>query len=229
MTITNPWSGTDRIGSGLQYPRRVNLGGSAHGGVTVRITSGDTLRLLVSPDAVTAGTSFIDLVVLDGRSYADFYVQGVSGITGDVTVSATSSEFADAAVVISIVEPVLYLDLGTSYAATSGDIAFTVYSGILDPSGAYIWEWQPASASGPVHVLVRSSNPEYGVLTTAAQQQSQEVTVDIQPNEHTSPSSVGSGGMAFDPVAVGITEVSAFSIGFNNLWQSAFVDVTVTP
>ncbi|MHC1728006.1 MAG: hypothetical protein AB9866_18720 [Syntrophobacteraceae bacterium] len=85
--------------------------------------------------------------------------------------------------VIPIVEPVLYLDLGASYAAISADIAFTVCSGILDPSGAYIWEWQPASASGPVHVLVRSSSPEYGVLTTAAQQQSQEVMIDIQPNE----------------------------------------------
>ncbi len=229
MTLTDPWYGAYRLGSSLQGQLRLTLGGSAHGGVTVRIASMDTLRLRIAPNATTSGTSFIDVFIPNGHTYTDFYVQGLQGMTGSVTVMATHPLFTDASTVMDVVQPVLRIEnLSNSIGAGAADDPFRVRTGILNPAGTGIWFWQDVSAASPVHVLIGNSNPTVGKLRTAAEYGAS-VTVDIAPGSQTSPETVLAGGVAFDPLAVGITAVSASAIGFHNTWGEATVTVTVTP
>ena len=55
------------VGGGLMTGGFVaRLGATAHGGVTVRITSSNPEVLLVSPNTTTAGTPFVDIPVANG-------------------------------------------------------------------------------------------------------------------------------------------------------------------
>ncbi len=229
MTLTDPWAGAYRVGSSLQGQLRLTLGGSSHGGVTVRISSGDTYRLLVSPNSTTVGTAFIDLFIPDGSNYKDFYVQGVQAITGSVTVTASSVLFTDGTVVIQVVEPVFRIEnLNASTTAAAADDEFWVRTGILNTSGTGIWFWQDVNASAPVQVLVTSSNPAAGKLRTAAQY-GNEVTVEVPVNQQISRTTVATGGVALDALAAGTTIVKVTAIGFNNSWSEASVTVTIAP
>jgi hypothetical protein len=229
MSLTDPWYGAYRVGSSLQGQLRLTLGGSAHGGVTVRIASSDTIRLRVSPNATTSGTSFIDVFIPNGQTYADFYVQGLQGMTGNVTVTATNPLFTDGSTVMDVVQPVFRIEnLSNSIGAGAADDPFRVRTGILNTSGTGIWFWQEVSAAGPVHVLISSSNPTVGKLRTAAEYGAS-VTVDIAAGSLTSPDTVLAGGVAFDALAAGTTNISAAAIGFQNSWGEATVSVTVTP
>ena len=64
------------VGSGLQQQGSFTLGAGEHGGVSVRIESSNASVALVSPDASTPGTAFIDVPVADGSRTAYFHVQG---------------------------------------------------------------------------------------------------------------------------------------------------------
>ena len=82
MTVTQPEITVipefQFIGSGLQDPHIARLGGSVHGGVTVRIASNDPAIALVAANATTPGTAFVDVFVPDGSTDASLYVQGVA-------------------------------------------------------------------------------------------------------------------------------------------------------
>ena len=71
MTVSAPaitlFSLPATVGSGLQYGFfSGQLGGSQHGGVTVRLTSSNPAVMRLSPDAVTAGTPTVDLPLANG-------------------------------------------------------------------------------------------------------------------------------------------------------------------
>jgi hypothetical protein len=76
-----------------------------------------------------------------------------------------------------------------------------------------------------LHVIVNSSNSSVGLLRTAAEYLGT-VAVDVAPNAYDSPATVGLGGVAFDPIAAGSTNVSATAIGFTS---QNILGVTVTP
>ena len=85
------------VGAGLQsggYTAR--LGATAHGGVTVRITSSNPAVLLVSPNATTVGTASVDIPVANGSTDATYYIHGIEGARGTVTLTATASGFTQA-------------------------------------------------------------------------------------------------------------------------------------
>ncbi|MHC1725307.1 MAG: PKD domain-containing protein [Syntrophobacteraceae bacterium] len=228
LTLYDNHHGDYRIGGGLQVPWYLQLGGSAHGGVTVRVASGDTLRVLVSPNATTAGTSFIDVFVPDGQTTFAFYVQGINGVTGNVTLTASNAAFADGTATVEVVPAVLQImNLSTSTTAGAADDPFQVRTGYVHSNGTS-FRYAPVSPAGPIHVLLTSSNEAVGLLRTAAEYLSQ-VTVDVQPNTYDSPATVIAGGVAFDPLSDGTTMVSASSIGFNNAWSQASTTVTVAP
>ena len=68
------------VGAGLQVGfLSAQLGGSQHGGVTVRIESDNPSLALVSPNNTTAGTPFINAFVSNGSTSVSFFVQGVEG------------------------------------------------------------------------------------------------------------------------------------------------------
>src|SRR6185436_1013740 len=52
-----------RVGSGLQTAATLFLGASAYGTVTVHVVSSDSTKVLVAPNATTAGTGSINIVM----------------------------------------------------------------------------------------------------------------------------------------------------------------------
>ena len=123
IDVTDAYGIGTRVGSGLQTIYRVTLGGSEHGGVTVRIASNAPDVARVAQDATTPGTSFIDVFIPNGQTYYDFYVQGVSGTTGTAVISASQALFAaGSTLIIQVVPPVFYLEgLPGSTTSSSAD------------------------------------------------------------------------------------------------------------
>ena len=216
-----------RLGGGLQIPFRLTLGGSSHGGVTVRITSANASVLRVAPDGTTAGTEYIDVFIPDGQTYKDFYIQGVSGATGtDVGLTATNALFTNGTTSIDVVPAVFYTsDLATSTSSLSADDPFYVYTGYIHSNGTS-FRYAPVSGAGPLTVTFTSSNVAVGQLKTNAAT-GFPVTVIMPVNTYYSPISVASGGVAFDPLTGGTTSISASAPGFNNAYASANILVTV--
>jgi hypothetical protein len=229
MTVTDIHFGDHRIGGGLQAPYRLTLGASAHGGVTVRIASGDTFRILLSPDATTAGTSFIDLFIPDGQTVANFYVQGINGVTGTVTLTATTPLFPTSTRDVDLVQGVIdIINNPTSIAAGAADDPFQVRVGYVHSNGSS-FRWAYVSAGdAPLQVLVSSSDTAVAEVQTL-NENGVSATVEVQANQLDSASTVATGGIALDPVAAGTVTISTEVIGFNNSWPASAVSVTVTP
>jgi hypothetical protein len=228
MTLTDPWVGAYRVGASLQAQVRLTLGGANHGGVTVRVTSSNPSAATLAATGTVPGTPFVDLFIADGQTYRDFYVQGVQGATGTVTLTATQALFTNGTVSVQVVQPVFRLyDLATSTTTLSADDEFYVYAGILNTAGTGVWTWQAASGAGPVTVTFASSNPAVGQVKTASASGAA-VTVQIPVNQSYSPTNVAAGGVAFDPLSGGTTAVTATAPGFNNSWAEASATVTVT-
>jgi len=228
MTLSDIYWGDYRVGSGLQIPFRLTLGGSAHGGVTVRIASANPSILRVAPDATTAGTAFIDVYIPNGQTYKDFYIQGQAGNVGTAPLTATNSNFTTGSTSVEVVQGVLQiLNLSTSLAASATDDPFQVRTGYLHSNGTS-FRYAPVSGAGPLTVMLQSSNAAVGQLKTYMATGSS-VTISIPINTYDSPSSVESGGVAFDPLTQGTTTISASASGFNNAYSGANLLVTVTP
>ncbi|MBI5409122.1 MAG: tandem-95 repeat protein, partial [Nitrospirae bacterium] len=131
--------GVGRVGSSLQIYYRINLPTGDHGGVNIQIESPDPSVLRIAPDAATAGTPVTEIFIPNGQTYKDFYVQGVRGATGDVTITAKSVRFTGGTVVVKIVQPVLRMSgLDTSTTTLSADAPIYVYTGILNTSGTAV-------------------------------------------------------------------------------------------
>jgi hypothetical protein len=228
MTLSDIYGGDYRVGGGLQIPFRLTLGAGNHGGVTVRVTSSDTLRLLISSNATTSGTAFIDVYIPDGQTYKDFYIQGQSGNVGTVTLTATNSNFTTGSRNVEVVQGVLQiLNLSTSIATSAVDDPFQVRTGYLHSNGT-TFRYAPVSGAGPLTVTLTSSDAAVGQLKTYMVIGSS-VTIGLPINTYDSPNSVESGGVAFDPLRQGTTTIAASATGFYNAYSGASVLVTVTP
>jgi hypothetical protein len=229
MSMADVWFGDKRLGGGLQAPYRVTLGASQHGGVTVRVASGDTFRILLAPDATTAGTSFIDLFIADGSTSANFYVQGINGVTGDVTLTATTPLFPTSTLDVELVQGVIDIhSLITTTTAGAVDDPFRVRTGYIHSNGV-TFRYAPVSAGdAPLLVLLTSSDTAVGEVKTLVEIGAS-ATIEIDSNQFDSPSTVASGGIAFDPIATGSTSISAEVIGFDNSWSGSVETITVNP
>ena len=111
------------VGNGLQSAMNLNLQAANDGGVTINIASGNPALLLVSPNATTPGSSFINISLPSGTSSYSFYVQGVAGGGTDgvtVTASTTDTAFMTGSATVNVAEPqlVFYTGLPTSESAT---------------------------------------------------------------------------------------------------------------
>jgi hypothetical protein len=85
-----------------------------------------------------------------------------------------------------------------------------------------------ASAHGGVTVRIASSDASVGEVKTLVEI-SPSATVEVSANQFDSPSTVASGGIAFDPIVAGATSISTEVIGFDNTWSGAVEIVTVNP
>jgi hypothetical protein len=216
------------VGSGLQQYGNFSLGATNHGGVTVTISSSNASIALISPDASTAGSTSIEVVVADGYNGGNYYIQGVENATGEVTVTVTASGFTDGSDTTGIVQPALrIIGLATSTTSLSPDDRFQVQVGIPNADNSNLSQGQAARAGGgDLTATVTNSNGAIGQLVTDTVT-GQSVTVNIAEGQQTSPSTVVSGGVAFDPLTSGTTTVSATVPDFITT-TAASVDVVVS-
>jgi hypothetical protein len=238
ITIHGPgWGGFPRkIGAGLMEPGAyfALLGAPLHGGVTVRIASGDPAKLKVSATDTAAGSNFVDVAVADGQQYAYFYVQGVEGATGTATISATQAQFTPGTSgTIEVVVPAYQLSsLPSAVGATADTFMFYAMIGVpnLDSFGnpVNLAAAQPIRPGGATRsVTVTNSSAAAAQLVTAGGG-AQSHVVNIVAGQYATASTTGTGGIAFDPLAAGATVVDSTIAGFVKT-QAATVAVTVVP
>jgi uncharacterized repeat protein (TIGR01451 family) len=203
------------VGAGLmegQYTAR--LGEANHGGVTVRIASSDPGVLLVSRNATTAGTAFVDVPLANGFNDAGYYIHGVEGARGAVTLTAAAPGFTQAQGTVTVGETALQLGgLPGTTTSLSVDTPFYVYIGVLNSAGN-IAAFQQLRAGAPnLTITVSHTNTSVAQLTTTAGS-GQTRTVTVAAGQTNSPTSVATGGVAFDPLSAGSTTVNATAPGF---------------
>jgi hypothetical protein len=215
-------------GGGLQRSVTGNLGTTAHGGVTLTLTSGDPEIVLLSPNASTAGAPSIQLAIPDGTSSFTYWVQGVENAGGQVTVTGSAPGFVNREIVHSVVTPALdIISLGTSPTTLSPDDPFQIRLGLPNTQNTSMSLELALRAGGPgASVTVTSSNPSVGRLVTTAVSGGT-VTVSVAPAAARSPGTVATGGVAFDPLTVGSTVVEATIPGFVTL-PTGSPEVTVS-
>ena len=200
------------VGGGLQVAMTGSLQAATNdGGVTINIASSDSTKLLVSPNATTPGTPFINVFVANGATSYTFYVQGVAGASGSVTLTAstTDTQFTTGTTSVSVVEPqlVFYTGLPTSEPATSADAPFEIAT--FAPGYTY----EDVAAGRSLVVTLSSSNAAAASLTTSSQTQTSPVTVTLQAGADMSPATVSGGGVALHAVAAGSTNITATAPG----------------
>jgi hypothetical protein len=220
------------LGAGLQdgFFTAV-LGGTNHGGVTVRIASSNPAVALVSPDASTPGTPFIDVPVANLAASAFYYLQGVEGASGSVTITASSPQFVSGTGTLNVVQPALRIDgLPTSIADTAANAAFVLRSGYADASGTFLQAFQAVRAGSNVLVtlqLTQTPPTPFVAQLVTSNGGAQSRTVTIGSGQFTTPSGAANGGVEFDPLQAGQTTLTGSAANFIMLPSGGItVDVT---
>ncbi len=217
VTVSQPGIsvGATTVGSGLQTSTSFFLGAPTHGGVTVTVTSSNP-AMLVSPNATTAGSSQISIVVPNGTQSVGFYVQGLEGqtqlVTATVTVSA--SGFTDGTAPITVVQGGITVN-GLPGTTTLLSPASVVYAYVGIPSGNGVSPIQNLRAGGPGNLTVTFASPAgVGELLKAGTAAGATQTAVIVPGTYYTPFDTTSGGVAFHPLLSGTTTVSVSAPGF---------------
>ena len=225
VTLSSP---TAMVGAGLQYGAfGGHLDGSQHGGVTVTLTSADPSILLLSPDSTTAGTASIQFRLENGQVAFSYYIHGVEGRTGDVTITASAPGFAGDTSIVEVVESGVQIEsLPASVGATDPTFVFFVRVGALNAGGDSIAIFQSPRAGTTLTATVVSSNVDAAQLVNAAGGAASRTTI-IEGDSSRSPNTVAAGGIAFDPLRGGTTTVSVTIPGFRPaLGGAVVVEVT---
>ena len=212
------------VGAGLMAGGgTARLGATAHGGVTVRITSSNPELLLVSRTPTTAAGAFVDVPVANGSTDASYWVHGVEEARGTVTLTATAPGFTQTQATTTVAETGLQLqNVPGSTTTLSPDSAFSVNIGVLNASGAIAQFQAVRTGAAPLSVTISHTNPAVAQLVSTSGA-GQTRTVTIVAGDTNSPTTVAAGGVAFDPIGGGTTTVSASATGVR-----AAVPVTVT-
>lgn len=219
-----------RVGAGLQYANLTAiLGAGNHGGVTVRVTSSNPGVLLVAPDATTAGTGFIDVVVAPGATVVPFVIQGVEGQDASATLTFSAPGFTNGVATMTVEPPAIELiSLGNSYSTDASDDVFQVRTGVAFSNNARIQIPQPIRTGGTaVTATITSSDGTAATLVTQSGSGAT-ATVTLGESEVVSPATVAGGGVAIDPLSVGATTISVTMPGFVPTTDATRV-VTITP
>ena len=213
------------VGAGLQayyaannsdYRLRAVLGGSEHGGVTLRIQSSNPAVALVSPNGTTAGTAYFDTFVPNGSTTVSYYVQGIEGTTGTVIISGSAPGFTDGTGTVQVVQSGLeIINLAATIGATAANDPFQVRVGVPNASGTALSFVQSVRVGGGnLLVTVTNSNDLAGqLLTLSGGAQSRGVL--IPEGSSISAGTLVGGGIEFDPLETGggDTTVEAASPG----------------
>ncbi|MHB1298139.1 MAG: Ig-like domain-containing protein [Gemmatimonadaceae bacterium] len=197
------------------------------GGRTLTVTSSDPSRLLIAPNATSAGVAELTIALNAGASSATFTVMGLGGVTGAASVTTTIAGFRDTTFAFVVVQPAVALDgPAATRSVAQGDLAFRARVGI--PQGQDVL-LQPVrfGAPSPLEVTLVSSAPAFGTLVVNDVAGSP-MSVFIPVGQSQSSSLVAERAN-FRPVAAGgNTTITATIPGFIQQGQ-AIRTVTVTP
>ncbi|MDH4351818.1 MAG: hypothetical protein OEW56_11785, partial [Gemmatimonadota bacterium] len=231
VTVSTPalTVGAVTVGAGLQENTSASFGAPipTQGSDTLIIKSSNPQFALVAPNATTAGTDSIIILLSPGQTSVGYYVHGLEGQTGTVTISARIDGFTDGSNTTTVVQPALDVS-GLIQTTTAGaaDDPFVVRIGRGTASS--LSALQEARFGGPgFSATVTSSAPAFGQLVTTALTGGS-VSVLIPAGASASASTVAAGGVAFDAVSAGTTTVSAAIAGFVTTTGGVRV-VTINP
>jgi hypothetical protein len=221
------------LGTGLQRSASGYLGASNHGGVDVVITSGDPSMLLIAPDQSTVGDASLVIRVPDGQTGFSYYLQALEAVadTGvaSVPVTVTAPGFTDGTTTQTLRRPAFDLyGLPSSTTTLSDSAQFYVQVGYQLPGYDYLWESQAVRAGAqPLTATLWVGTPGVGQLITADSVRDM-VTVEIAAGAYRSPTTVAAGGVAFDPLTAGTTDVTGSIPGFDPTPAGGTRSVTVS-
>ena len=217
VTISGPgitMPGPTTVGAGLQGSTYAYLGASEHGGVLVTVQSSDPTRVLVSPDAATAGTASFTVNLANSQTYVPYYLQGLENVTGSANVTVSAPGFATGSHTVGVVPSAVEIaNLNTNQTNLSApDVGWYVQVGIPCTGNAQLCQVQPVRAGGPAFI-VTLANTEANVARLSSDQPAttgQVVTKPIQPGiYYTQAVAAGTSyGLGFDPLSNGQTSVS---------------------
>jgi hypothetical protein len=204
------------VGAGLETgQKRVTLSGAQHGGVNVHIESSDSMIALVSASPSTPGSLSVDVFIPNGITQGNFYIHGFEDTTGTPTVTASAPGFISAIETVDVTTPALRI-VGLATLINTFDPPDPIVAQIGTPKVdlSNLQELQNIRPGGPsVTVTMESSDAGVGLLLTLADT-SGVATTTIAAGEYQSPFSLAFGGVAFDGISIGSTEVTASIPGF---------------
>ena len=228
ITVTQPGmtlSGISTTGAGLMDAASLSLGAGNHGGVNVTVFTSNPGVALVSPNSTTPGTDTIIVFVPNGQSSFGYYVQGVEGQAGTVTITGQASGFTNGTTTAPIVQPGVEIHgLPASILAGAADVAFYAQVGVGNGTNtnlSYVQNVRPGIPGGALTVMMTSTTPSVGTLVTQSGGIGANQNVTIPSGLYYSPTSIGpSNGIGFRPLFAGSTTVTVDVIGFRRM--SAF-------
>jgi hypothetical protein len=224
ITVSAP-----NVGSGLQSNGTFTLGAAQHGGRSVVVKSSAPGLVLVSPNATTPGTDSIILNLPNGTTGGSFYVQGMDGVNGSPTIQVTTDGFQDGSDALDVLQPAIELtSVTTNPSAAAANDEFYAQVGIPNGIHTSIIDYQNRRAgAAPFTVTFTTSAGAISTLVTTAGSATTR-TADIVPGFYYTPTTVATGGVAHDPLAPGLTVISAALSGFITL-PGATVSVNIGP
>ncbi|MFN0098075.1 MAG: Ig-like domain-containing protein [Gemmatimonadaceae bacterium] len=189
ITVSSPSSsfglGT-RVGAGLMIQGSFSLQVAAPvGGITTTITSSDPTRLLLAPNATTAGAASITITITQGNFSTSFWAMGLEDVTGNPTVSAQTPGYTDATASIAV-EPIGVQWFGASALTTlAADGSGTVYLGpLLGVVGnRFVNPEQVIRFGGVTRSITMTSSDPNVVLPVVGGVAQQSVVATIEPGQ----------------------------------------------
>jgi hypothetical protein len=164
--------------------------------------------------------------VPNGQTDATYWIQGVEGATGSITLTASAPGFIDDTATVDVVQPALRIEsLDTTTTNLSANDEFFARIGIPLAGNSNLSAIQSVRPGGSVTVTFTNTHAAVARLTTEASSQ-QTQTLTIGAGQSLTPTTVAAGGVAFDPVGNGMTTVTATAPAFITT-TAGTVEVTV--
>lgn len=233
MTVSGPvitLPGSAEVGSGLQDGGyTVNLGASAHGGVTLTLYTLAPNVALLQTDGTTLGDDTLTFVVPDGTGSRTFWLGGLEGIDNDSTqVVAEVPGFAPDTMWVRVRRPAFELQgVPGSTTTLSANANVYVQFGIANLAYTSMNAYQGSRFGGTAPTFyVRSDGPTVVRIADSATF-GDSLPVTAPAGQYYTPTSVGFGGLAVDPLTTGSTTIVATHPLFTPL-PSATRSITVS-
>lgn len=235
-TIALALNGGPQVGYQLEEVGSMTLSASNHGGVTVTLTS-DNPNVVLSTSATIAGSASLQLPILPGNTFANYYVQSKGTSTTTATITATAPAFANGALPVNIVTPAIELQsVPTSTTTLAASTVFYAQVGLANGPGTALARVQSVSPGlgSPVRPTFTSEFPAVGLIIDSLSKDSVPQgaatgQATIAPGlYYTTTNGLNAGSVAFRPVAAGNDTVTVALAGFTPMSVGSRRGVTVT-